>query len=127
VPPHLLFELSDANYATSENLSLEFYKFTIRPKLKKIAAEITKKLLASGFCLEFDAKPLTAGDTAARTAFCVAGLQSGFLTPNEARAEFNLPPKPNGDTLKTPLNMGNAGGDPIASKSEPVNEKENTQ
>ncbi len=121
VPPHLLFELGSSNYATSENLSLEFYKFSLRPKLKKIAAEIAKKLLTSGFCLEFDAAPLTAGDTAARTAFVVAGLQSGFLTKNEARAEFNLPPKAGGDDLQTPLNMGNAGGNPVASKNDPEN------
>ena len=127
VPQHLIFSTDNSHFAVAEESSIEFYRYGLRPKLVKMQAEITAKLLQPGFTVEFDPSEILQADTAGKTAFCQAGLTSAFLTPNEARAIFDLPPIAGGENLKTPLNMGNSGGNPDFTKKEPgENLKENT-
>ncbi|GBQ90256.1 phage major capsid protein HK97 [Acetobacter nitrogenifigens DSM 23921 = NBRC 105050] len=105
VPPVMIgrMEKSTAWGSGLEQMNLWFLQYGLMPWLIRIEQAITRCLLSPADRLRFYAKhnvdALMRGDTAARTAFYVAGLQNGFVTANEVRARENLPPDPDGNVL----------------------------
>jgi HK97 family phage portal protein len=122
VPPILIGESEKTSAWGSgiEQIVLGFVKFSIKPMLDKISAEVNRKLLTSRIyrrrdrCAEHDLTDLERGDTTSQAAFAralVGGAQGpGIASVNEARQLFGLPKRQDGDSLYDPK----SGGTPTA-------------
>lgn len=100
------------NNLEQENLTLVTH--TLRPWLSRLESEVRRKLLPttigmSAYVAEFDTAELVRGDTAAQSAALTAGIQGGWLCPNEARHALNLNPGPDClNVYHVPVNYQNA-------------------
>lgn len=98
-----LYKLSAGTNPTFTNvgaMNQDYYSQTLQ-----IYIEAIELLLDEGLALpvdrgiELDLSALLRMDQEALAKFVDAGIQRAFLTPNEGRAMFNLPPKEGGDEL----------------------------
>jgi HK97 family phage portal protein len=80
-------------------LNQDYYNNTLQIHFEAIEALLDEGLrLPSGMGTEFDLKNLLRMDPVSRAQTYKDGIGAGFLSPNEARFEENLEPKPGGDT-----------------------------
>ena len=119
VPPHLIGDLSRSTNNNIEQQSLEFEKFTMTPWCERWEASVEAELLFDDDDLEieFDSTGLMRGDSKGRAEYYASGVQNGWLTRNEARAQENLDPIVGLDEPLMPLNMIEA--DDVAEPSQP--------
>lgn len=113
VPPHLLGDLSRSTFSNIEHQDIEFVKHYLRPTVKMYEQELDRKLLfddeAGHLETKFSLDGLLRGDMAARTAMYQSGIQSGWLSRNEAREMEHLPPKDGLDEMLYPGNENIVG------------------
>ncbi len=108
LPPHML-GVGDPTGSTAEQESLRFLTFSLAPRLRRIEAAVAHglpDLFGGGTPLrpEFDTTDLLRADTPTKTQAVLAGRQAGWLSINDARRVFSLPPIENGDTVQvTPV------------------------
>lgn len=110
VPPHKVQDLSRATFSNIEHLSREFYMATLVPWITRLEATLNRCLLtdadrAAGLYLRHNADGLLRGDMATRSASYAQQIQTGVLTPNEARQLEDRPPMEGGDRLFFPVNL----------------------
>jgi HK97 family phage portal protein len=121
VPPHMLYDLDNANFSTTEGQSLEFLTFTLAPWLERWIQELKRKLLtdkerSAGFTFRADVTKLIALDTNTKWEVFSKGRNIGYWTLNDiARKEGDklLPPEV-GDIRLTPSTM-----QPLIQESKP--------
>src|ERR1035437_9636259 len=114
IAPHLVGSTEKVSNSNLEQENLTLVTHTLRPWLSRLEAEVRRKLLPTTigkgvYVAEFDTAELTRGDTAAQSAALTAGIQGGWLNPNEDGHALNLNPGP--DCLKVyhvPVNYQNA-------------------
>jgi HK97 family phage portal protein len=86
-----------------EQIVQGFYKLNLRPYLERFESSITHNLMAPGLRskadVRFDFDALLRADRAARAEAKQKEINSGQITPNEARAEEGRAPLPGGDEL----------------------------
>lgn len=121
VPPHLLMDMTRANYNSLELIGGEFKALTLVPWCERWRGEVRKKLFTKRerelrYDVRFNYDGFLRADRKTRYDAHAKGITSGFLTPNEARIEEGKTPLPGGDDLFTPLNMVNPN-DPNADQS----------
>lgn len=93
-----------------------FYKLNLRPYLEKIEASVLRWLVEEdGYEAEFDFDTLLGLDKLKRAQANREKINSGQITPNEARAEEGMPPRLGGDILyiqgaTVPLTMAGTFG-----------------
>lgn len=118
IAPAMLHDLSGGTYSNVEQQNLNFAQQTIAPIIKIIEMELNSKLFGArntANFVEFDMNGLLRGDFATRMAGLASGVQNALLTPNEARALDNRPPKDGGDDLMiqgATVPIGQAGQKP---------------
>jgi len=80
-----------------------FYKLTLRPQLERIESSMKRHLMPPGdwdsVDIEFDFDALLRADMVTRIDGLSKAINSGQLTPNEARAAEGRQNKPGGDTI----------------------------
>ena len=113
VPPHKIADLTRATFSNIESQSIEFWTDTMLPWAEAWESSIECFLLGedSGLEAEFDMRRMMRGDSAARTAYYQGGIQSGWLTRNEAREAEGYDPIDGLDKPLRPLNMAEEGED----------------
>jgi HK97 family phage portal protein len=104
IKPHQVNDQSKTSYASSSEANREFYTDTLLSILTEYEQELTYKLflpqeLQQGYYVKFNTDVILRGDPKTRYETYAAGVQNGFLTPNEARKLEELPPQPGGDVL----------------------------
>jgi len=111
VPPILIGESEKTSAWGSgvEQLVLGFVKFTIKPMVDKISAEVNRKLLMSrvyrrrDYIAAHDLTDLERGDSQAQAAFARAlvggSAGPGVITINEARRMFGMTKREDGNSL----------------------------
>ncbi len=113
VPPHMVGLTSKATSWGSgiEQMSIGFVTYTLMPWLTRIQQVISRDLIiaTNRFFAEFVVAGLLRGDTLARYQAYQTGINTGFITRNEARRLENMNPLPGLDEPLQPLNMGTAG------------------
>ncbi len=111
VPPHKIGDLDRATNNNIEQQALEFVQETLGPMAERWEASIEAELLFDDEDLEaeFQFSQLMRGDSQSRATFYNMGIQSGWLTRNEARIAENLNPLPGLDQPLRPLNMAEEG------------------
>jgi phage portal protein BeeE len=87
-------------YGNSEIAQQAYYSETLQNTMEAIEALLVDGLeLPKGYRVQFDLAGLLRMDTAARYKALSEGVKGGWLAPNEARSEENLPPLTGGDTV----------------------------
>ena len=101
LPPTFLQDLSRATFSNSEQQDLHLVKHTLKRWLEQIEGELNLKLFGRGSrrMAEFDVDGILRGDYMTRMNGNSLAIQTGQLTPNEARAQSNKPPIEGGDQL----------------------------
>jgi HK97 family phage portal protein len=110
VPPHMIGDLTRSTNNNIEHQGIEFWTGTMLPIAELWESSIEFSLLGpdSDFEVEFDMRRLMRGDAASRSAYYQGGINSGWLTRNEAREEEGLDPLDGLDEPLRPLNMAGA-------------------
>jgi len=101
VPPHLLYDLGRATWANVEQLAIECIRFTLSSWIVPTEMEIDRKLLSrterrAGVYTRFETKAVQRGDHAGQIDGATKRVNAGLTTPDEERAEWDLPPYPDG-------------------------------
>lgn len=104
MPAHMLGETEGVNYASMEQMALEFVQGTLVSIVTQYEKEFNRKLLTPGERLKgryfkFNINSLLRGDMKTRGEFYFKGVRTGFFKPNEVRGWEDLPPEPGGDKL----------------------------
>lgn len=134
VPPHMIGDLERSTNNNIEQQAREFVMHTMTPWAERWEAAIEAELLLDdeGLEVEFDFANLLRGDSKARAEYYSSGIQTGWLTRNEARTSENLDPLDGLDEPLMPLNMveqddapdPDAATDPEDTQSQPPNDTE---
>lgn len=95
VPPVFLQDLTRATYSNVVQQDLHAVKHVISKLAMQLECQINLKVFGRGDAdrfAEFDLAGLERGDFQSRTEALIKSVQTGLLTPNEARALENRPP-----------------------------------
>ena len=101
LPPTFLQDLSRATFSNSEQQDLHLVKHTLKRWVEQVEAELNLKLFGRGSSrfAEFNVDGLLRGDYKTRMEGNSTAIQTGQLTPNEARGMDNREPLEGGDKL----------------------------
>ncbi len=101
LPPTFLQDLSRATFSNSEQQDLHLVKHTLKRWVEQVEAEMNLKLFGRGSSrfAEFNVDGLLRGDYKTRMEGNSTAIQTGQLTPNEARAMDNREPLDGGNKL----------------------------
>lgn len=104
MPAHMLGETEGVNYASMEQMALEYVQGTLVPIATQYEKEFNRKLLTReerrrGLYFKFNVNALLRGDMKTRGEFYFKGVRSMLFKPNEIRAWEDLPPEEGGDKL----------------------------
>lgn len=101
VPPHKVFDLSDAHYANIASANQQYVDDTLDPNCRKAVEEWQDKLLFDDerdeLEIGFDYDALLRGDRVSRYNANSRALADGWKNRNEVRAEEGLGPIEGGD------------------------------
>jgi HK97 family phage portal protein len=123
IPPHLIFDLSNATFSNIEHQSLEFITFHLGPHYERVAQRATMQFAAEGHYFEHLTDALVRGDLKTRMEAYWLQRQMGMVNANELRRADNLPDiGERGDEYWRPGNMAVAGQP--APSSPPVNDED---
>lgn len=109
VPRPLLMLDTNSHYNDYQNATMEFHTRTILPQKTANEKEIERKLI--GFKdyairrIHICEDPLMAMDPERRAKVALMKLQASIATPNEIRAEFDMPTVEDGDTPLASANL----------------------
>lgn len=126
IPPTFLQDLTHGTFSNTEQQDLHFVKHTIKRWVEQFEQELNLKLFGRGPSTRFaevNMSGLLRGDFKSRMEGNAQAIQTGQLTPNEARQMENRPAKDGGDELyiqgaNVPISEagnaqdGNSGGFP---------------
>lgn len=103
VPPFMVGIGATPAYNNIEALGQQYYSQCLQSLMESIELCMDEGLglpdvLGHVYGTEFDLDDLLRMDTLTKVEAASKSIQAGFLSPNEARAKFNLPPAKGGDT-----------------------------
>jgi HK97 family phage portal protein len=102
LPPVFIQDLSHGTFSNTEQQDLHLVKHVLAQWAKALEEELNLKLFGASNnrrYVEHAMDAIMRGDFLSRTDAISRGIQSGQLTPNEARKLENRGPLPNGDVL----------------------------
>lgn len=93
VPPHMLYDNSEAHFKTAPEQRSEYQQFTLRHLLVRIEQELSRKLagIESGQFFKFDIVGLLRGDLKSQMDIMRKQYGMGAITSNEIRELWDLP------------------------------------
>lgn len=117
VPPHMIQMLERSTNNNIEHQALQFVMYTLMPWVRRHETAQMRDLLTAkerkNLYIEFNVAGLMRGDLQTRFASYAQGRQWGWLSVNDIRRMENLPPVRGGDVYLQPLNMVDAGSNPL--------------
>lgn len=104
-----------STYASAEAFFQAHVTHSLAPWAERLEQASDRDLLteeekAAGYATKLDMRQMERGDTKARTEYYQSGVNTGWLTRNEARVREGLNPLPGLDEPLQPLNMGAGDG-----------------
>jgi HK97 family phage portal protein len=94
VPPHMIGDLEKSSFSNIEQQSLEFVKYCISPWVTRWEQALYRALLLPSergkLTIKFNLDGLLRGDYETRMNGYRVGINTGFMTPNEARRLENM-------------------------------------
>ena len=122
VPPTQVFQDSNVNYNTTESSQTIYMTSTLAPLIRQIESEFTEKLFGGNgrYRVRFRLDDYYQTDPVALSGALSSLIQTGAMTPNEARAKMGLPPMDGGDALVANGSIGKLSGPSAASGPVPI-------
>jgi len=110
VPPHLVGDLTNANYSNIVEESLRYVVKTLGPWISRIEQSATLSLLTEdeikkGYYVKFKVDALLRGDMDTRSKVYATYIQNGVMNPNEVRALEEMNPRDGGDEYLALANL----------------------
>jgi HK97 family phage portal protein len=105
VPPHLIGAMDKPTYASVEQQSIEFVRYTINPYIVSIEQSIDKALLTDPYLFKFNLNGFERSDIATRYRSYATARQWGWMSANDIRELEDQNKIEGGDEYLTPLNM----------------------
>jgi len=105
VPPHLIGAMDKPTYASVEQQSIEFVRYTVTPYASCLEQCVNKHLLDDDHAFRFNLNAFERGDTQSRYQSYATGRQWGWLSANDVRTAEDMTTIEGGDDYLTPLNM----------------------
>jgi HK97 family phage portal protein len=104
VPPAMI-GIADMKYNNTQSMMDEFYKSTMCPLITNIEQKFKASLLNGypNLCIQFQTENFLKGAPQDQMNYAVAGVNSGIITPNEAREYLNKQNLDGADELKDTL------------------------
>lgn len=102
LPPTFLQDLTHGTYSNTEQQDLHFAKHTVLHHVEQLEQELNLKLFGrtrNSMTVELEMDGLLRGDFKTRMEGWARAIQSGLVTPNEAREDENYPAAAGGDQL----------------------------
>ncbi|NLV59203.1 MAG: phage portal protein [Clostridiales bacterium] len=104
IPPRMLGDTSDKGFTDNEQQMRELAQMTVLPIVCQWESELDRKLLtweqvSDGYHFGFNMDSLLRGDVKTMADKHTKAIRGGWMTPNEARDDDNLPPDPDGEKL----------------------------
>lgn len=102
LPPTFLQDLTHGTFSNTEQQDLHFVKHTLKRWVEQFEQELNLKIWGRNnnrLFAEFSMDGLLRGDFMTRMTGHATAIQSGVMTPDEAREMENRPPMPGGDRL----------------------------
>lgn len=105
IPPHMLGDLTKSSYASIEQQSLEFVKYTLDPWLIRWEQAMARRLLSEDekgkYYFKFNVDGLLRGDYNSRMQGYSIGRQNGWLSANDIRKleDMDMIPEERGGDL----------------------------
>lgn len=101
IPPHLLGDYSDTSFNSQEQQMLEFLMLTMLPIVTAYEQELDRKMLTKeqrrrGYHWKFDMDAILRADASTMAEVNYKAVRSGWRTPDEIRASYNMPALPGG-------------------------------
>jgi HK97 family phage portal protein len=122
VHPSFVFDDTSNNYKSAEMANVAFLNNTLNPILRKIEAELLRKLVAPTLAtkrkFEFNRQSLYACDLESRGKYWKQVIETGLYTVNELRREENKPDVEGGDTVLVSANLKSITN--LAAEGEPT-------
>lgn len=110
VAPHLIGAMDKPTYASVEQQSIEFLRYTISPYVKALESSIDSALLEAPYYYKFNLNAFERSDIRTRYLAYATGRQWGWLSVNDIRRLEDLNGiGSDGDIYLQPLNMVPAG------------------
>lgn len=111
VPPAMI-GIADGKFNNTQTMLDEFYKSTMAPMLVNIQQKLKYHLFQGypNLSIEFDTKDFLRGAPLDQMNFAVAGVNSGIITPNEAREYMGYAHIDGGDELRDKEDTGQIPG-----------------
>jgi HK97 family phage portal protein len=115
VPPHLIGAMDKPTYASVEQQSIEFVRYTINPYVVSLEQSINKALLEEPYIYKMNLNGFERSDIRTRYLSYATARQWGWMSANDIRTLEDENQIEGGDTYLTPLNMVNAAdsGEPL--------------
>jgi HK97 family phage portal protein len=111
VPPHLIGAMDKPTYASVEQQSIEFVRYTINPYVVSIEQSIAKALLQFPKVYRMNLNGFERSDIRTRYLSYATARQWGWMSANDIRELEDQPRIDGGDTYMVPLNMTSAADD----------------
>jgi HK97 family phage portal protein len=131
ISPYKLKDYSHATFSNIEHLGIEYATDTIRPWAERWEAAIDTQLLtdseASRGFAEFDLASIQRGDMKTMNEAYYSARNGGWMNANEIRYRQNMNPIDDeraGTVYWMPINMGDAGKEPVIPANEPIPDAE---
>lgn len=109
VPPHKIMALEHATFSNIEQQSIDFVQSCLNPHAVRLEQTIYKDLLRpterKRYFAKFHLQGLLRGDMDARKEYYQAGIQNGWLSPNDVRELEDMNKIENGDIHMVNGNM----------------------
>ena len=99
LPPIYLHSVDTMTYANAEHQGINLVKYTLNPWVTQFEEQLSQKAVSTGKVVKHDMDGLLRGDYKTRVEGHAAAINSGQLTPNEARQIEDRPPDDEGDKL----------------------------
>lgn len=104
IPPHMLGDFSNSSFSSQEEQMLEFLTLTMMPIVTAYEQEFTRKLVPmkdrmKGFRLKMSLTNVLRADAKTMADVHQKAIRGGWMTPNEARFNDNLPADKDGGRL----------------------------
>lgn len=123
IPAAKLMDDSNTVYGTAEAANLAFYSEALQPILSDIEEEFRAKLIGQqlyqDYKFTFNVDSLFALDRKSQAEWNKARLQTGMVSVNDLRREFDTPPVKDGDEVFLSVNLAPLGSDKLSGKTTP--------
>jgi len=101
IPTHLLGDYSESTLKSQEQVMLEFMMLTMLPIVTAYEQELNRKLLTKeqrrrGMHWKFNLDAILRADASTQADVFYKSVRSAWMTPDEIRASYNMPPYPGG-------------------------------